>query len=169
MVHTQQYRCAAGRFEHLVLALDTSKQPSPGSSTLTSQLVSVRAVPSPTVLQGHACQPFCAVLCCAELCCAVLVHLCLRSIFIHCAVAVPAYHLRRPVKAILDRDEDMQMTGDRMTPFSLLCDMTLPASRVRCSISRSAVHDVSEHEEAAWTAGVPRQLSQVKAAHMHVI
>jgi xanthine dehydrogenase/oxidase len=34
-----------------------------------------------------------------------------RSIFIHCAAAVPAYHLRRPVKAILDRDEDMQMTG----------------------------------------------------------
>jgi hypothetical protein len=33
------------------------------------------------------------------------------SIFIHCAAAVPAYHLRRPVKAILDRDEDMQMTG----------------------------------------------------------
>ncbi|WIA42815.1 hypothetical protein OEZ86_008746 [Tetradesmus obliquus] len=33
-----------------------------------------------------------------------------RSIFIHCAAAVPAYHLRRPVKAILDRDEDMQMT-----------------------------------------------------------
>uniref|UniRef100_A0A383W3H7 xanthine dehydrogenase n=1 Tax=Tetradesmus obliquus TaxID=3088 RepID=A0A383W3H7_TETOB len=36
-----------------------------------------------------------------------------RSIFIHCAAAVPAYHLRRPVKAILDRDEDMQMTGTR--------------------------------------------------------
>eukprot|EP00879_Flechtneria_rotunda_P002218 GHRR01002404.1.p1 GENE.GHRR01002404.1~~GHRR01002404.1.p1 ORF type:complete len:899 (+),score=349.77 GHRR01002404.1:1548-4244(+) len=34
-----------------------------------------------------------------------------RSVFIHCAAAVPAYHLRRPVKAILDRDEDMQMTG----------------------------------------------------------
>jgi hypothetical protein len=26
---------------------------------------------------------------------------------------VPAYHLRRPVKAILDRDEDMQMTGEQ--------------------------------------------------------
>jgi xanthine dehydrogenase/oxidase len=38
-----------------------------------------------------------------------------RSIFIHCAAAVPAYHLRRPVKAILDRDEDMQMTGGQ--PF----------------------------------------------------
>eukprot|EP00879_Flechtneria_rotunda_P007117 GHRR01007469.1.p1 GENE.GHRR01007469.1~~GHRR01007469.1.p1 ORF type:complete len:682 (+),score=243.05 GHRR01007469.1:3597-5642(+) len=36
-----------------------------------------------------------------------------RSVFIHCAAAVPAYHLRRPVKAILDRDEDMQMTGTR--------------------------------------------------------
>jgi xanthine dehydrogenase/oxidase len=36
-----------------------------------------------------------------------------RSIFMHCAIAVPAYHLRRPVKAVLDRDEDMQMTGTR--------------------------------------------------------
>jgi xanthine dehydrogenase/oxidase len=34
-----------------------------------------------------------------------------RSIFLHCAAAVPAYHLRRPVKLCLDRDEDMQMTG----------------------------------------------------------
>lgn len=34
-----------------------------------------------------------------------------RSIFIHCAIAVPAYHLKRPVKTCLDRDEDMQMTG----------------------------------------------------------
>lgn len=42
------------------------------------------------------------MLCCAVLSC---------SIFIHCAAAVPAYHLQRPVKAILDRDEDMQMTG----------------------------------------------------------
>jgi hypothetical protein len=39
------------------------------------------------------------------------------SIFIHCAAAVPAYHLRRPVKAILDRDEDMQMTGAAMQPY----------------------------------------------------
>jgi hypothetical protein len=38
------------------------------------------------------------------------------SIFIHCAAAVPAYHLRRPVKAILDRDEDMQMTGAQLCP-----------------------------------------------------
>lgn len=34
-----------------------------------------------------------------------------RSIFIHCAAAVPAYHLRRPVRLCLDRDEDMQMSG----------------------------------------------------------
>ncbi len=34
-----------------------------------------------------------------------------RGIFIHCAAAVPAYHLRRPVRLTLDRDEDMQMTG----------------------------------------------------------
>ncbi|KAJ9512823.1 hypothetical protein QJQ45_029028 [Haematococcus lacustris] len=36
-----------------------------------------------------------------------------RSIFLHCAVAVPAHALRRPVKLSLDRDEDMQMTGQR--------------------------------------------------------
>ena len=36
-----------------------------------------------------------------------------RSIFLHCAAAVAAYHTRRPVKAILDRDEDMQMSGER--------------------------------------------------------
>ncbi|KXZ53315.1 hypothetical protein GPECTOR_7g1209 [Gonium pectorale] len=36
-----------------------------------------------------------------------------RGIFIHCAAAVPAYHLRRPVRLCLDRDEDMQMTGQR--------------------------------------------------------
>jgi xanthine dehydrogenase/oxidase len=36
-----------------------------------------------------------------------------RSIFIHCAIAVPAFHLKRPIKAVLDRDEDMQMTGTR--------------------------------------------------------
>lgn len=34
-----------------------------------------------------------------------------RSIFMHCAIAVPAYHLQRPVRLCLDRDEDMQMTG----------------------------------------------------------
>ncbi|GFR49634.1 hypothetical protein Agub_g11707 [Astrephomene gubernaculifera] len=36
-----------------------------------------------------------------------------RGIFLHCAAAVPAYHLRRPVRLCLDRDEDMQMTGQR--------------------------------------------------------
>lgn len=35
-----------------------------------------------------------------------------RSIFLHCACAVPAAALRRPVKMCLDRDEDMQMTGE---------------------------------------------------------
>ncbi len=34
-----------------------------------------------------------------------------RGIFLHCAAAVPAHHLKRPVKLTLDRDEDMQMTG----------------------------------------------------------
>ncbi|EFJ45339.1 hypothetical protein VOLCADRAFT_63971 [Volvox carteri f. nagariensis] len=36
-----------------------------------------------------------------------------RGIFIHCAAAVPSYHLKRPVRLCLDRDEDMQMTGQR--------------------------------------------------------
>lgn len=34
-----------------------------------------------------------------------------RGIFLHCACAVPAAALQRPVKMMLDRDEDMQMTG----------------------------------------------------------
>jgi xanthine dehydrogenase/oxidase len=34
-----------------------------------------------------------------------------RGIFLHCAIAVPAYHLKRPVRIMLDRDEDMQITG----------------------------------------------------------
>jgi xanthine dehydrogenase/oxidase len=28
-------------------------------------------------------------------------------------IAVPAYHLRRPVRIVLDRDEDMQISGQR--------------------------------------------------------
>ena len=36
-----------------------------------------------------------------------------RGIFLHCAIAVPSYHLKRPVRIMLDRDEDMQMTGHR--------------------------------------------------------
>ncbi len=35
-----------------------------------------------------------------------------RGIFLHCAAAVPAYHLRRPVRITLDRDEDMQMSSE---------------------------------------------------------
>ena len=34
-----------------------------------------------------------------------------RGIFLHTAIAVPSYHLKRPVRIMLDRDEDMQMTG----------------------------------------------------------
>lgn len=34
-----------------------------------------------------------------------------RGIFLHCAAAVPAARLKRPVRLCLDRDEDMQMTG----------------------------------------------------------
>lgn len=36
-----------------------------------------------------------------------------RGIFLHSAIAVPAYHLRRAVRFMLDRDEDMQMSGQR--------------------------------------------------------
>jgi len=36
-----------------------------------------------------------------------------RSIYMHCCAAVPAHHLRRPVRLCLDRDEDMQSTGHR--------------------------------------------------------
>ncbi|GAX80308.1 hypothetical protein CEUSTIGMA_g7746.t1 [Chlamydomonas eustigma] len=36
-----------------------------------------------------------------------------RGIFLHCAIAVPAYHLKRPVRIMLDRDEDMQISGQR--------------------------------------------------------
>ncbi len=35
-----------------------------------------------------------------------------RSIFLHCVAAVSAYHLRRAVRITLDRDEDMQMSGE---------------------------------------------------------
>jgi xanthine dehydrogenase/oxidase len=36
-----------------------------------------------------------------------------RSAFVQAAIAVPAYHTRRPVRIVLDRDEDMQITGQR--------------------------------------------------------
>jgi xanthine dehydrogenase/oxidase len=36
-----------------------------------------------------------------------------RSGFLNAACAIPAYHLRRPVRIVLDRDEDMQITGQR--------------------------------------------------------
>ena len=36
-----------------------------------------------------------------------------RSGFMNVAIAVPAYHLRRPVSLVLDRDVDMQITGHR--------------------------------------------------------
>lgn len=36
-----------------------------------------------------------------------------RAVFMNCAAAVPAYHLKRPVRLCMDRDEDMQMTGHR--------------------------------------------------------
>ena len=36
-----------------------------------------------------------------------------RSAFINAAAAVPAHLLRRPVRLVLDRDEDMAMTGQR--------------------------------------------------------
>jgi len=36
-----------------------------------------------------------------------------RSAFINAMLAIPAYHLRRPIRTMLDRDEDMQSTGTR--------------------------------------------------------
>jgi xanthine dehydrogenase/oxidase len=36
-----------------------------------------------------------------------------RAAFLNAAAAVPAYLLRRPVRLVLDRDEDMSMTGHR--------------------------------------------------------
>ena len=36
-----------------------------------------------------------------------------RSAFVNAAIAVPAHHLRRPVRVVLDRDEDMQIMGQR--------------------------------------------------------
>lgn len=36
-----------------------------------------------------------------------------RAVNVSCAAAVPAYHLRRPVRLILDRDEDMHTSGHR--------------------------------------------------------
>jgi xanthine dehydrogenase/oxidase len=36
-----------------------------------------------------------------------------RAAFLNAAAAVPAYILRRPVRLVLDRDEDMSMTGHR--------------------------------------------------------
>ena len=36
-----------------------------------------------------------------------------RAVNVSVAAAVPAWHLRRPVRLILDRDEDMHTTGHR--------------------------------------------------------
>lgn len=35
-----------------------------------------------------------------------------RSMPLNAAAAVPAYHLKKPVRLCLDRDEDMKITGD---------------------------------------------------------
>ena len=36
-----------------------------------------------------------------------------RAVNVSCAAAVPAFHTRRPVRLILDRDEDMHTSGHR--------------------------------------------------------
>ena len=36
-----------------------------------------------------------------------------RPAFVNAAIAVPAWHLRRPVRIVLDRDEDMHIMGQR--------------------------------------------------------
>lgn len=51
-----------------------------------------------------------------------------RAINISCAAAVPAWHLRRPVRLILDRDEDMHTSGHRHA--------FLGKYKVRCSDAR---------------------------------
>ena len=36
-----------------------------------------------------------------------------RAAFLHCTAAVAAFHTRRPVRLVLSRQDDMQMTGHR--------------------------------------------------------
>ena len=36
-----------------------------------------------------------------------------RGAFLHCATAIAAFHTRRPVRLVLERQLDMQMTGHR--------------------------------------------------------
>jgi xanthine dehydrogenase/oxidase len=36
-----------------------------------------------------------------------------RGAFLHCATAIAAYYTRKPVRLVLDRQKDMQMTGHR--------------------------------------------------------
>jgi hypothetical protein len=79
------------------------------------------------------------------LCLFVLFYCC--SIFIHCAAAVPAYHLRRPVKAILDRDEDMQMTGAH-----LLCSHD---RRVYSCKAQSLAHYTAVQQTHCWPHQCP--------------
>lgn len=40
-----------------------------------------------------------------------------RSVFTNAAIAVAAYRTKRPVRLVLDRAEDMQMTGHRHAFF----------------------------------------------------
>jgi hypothetical protein len=79
-----------------------------------------------------------------------------RSIFIHCAAAVPAYHLRRPVKAILDRDEDMQMTGssDFKTCYSVIsafCRLAFVLTSCACVPPAAACDSSFEDEDMHMT------------------
>ncbi len=54
-----------------------------------------------------------------------------RAVNISCAAAVPAWHLRRPVRLILDRDEDMHTSGHR---HSYLGKYKVRASRTLSSL-----------------------------------
>lgn len=79
-----------------------------------------------------------------------------RSVFPNAAAAVPAYILRQPVRLVLDRDEDMHMTGHRhaflastrccISP-SLMIHLTIPPTAALQSIADSsmACHLVSSH------------------------
>jgi xanthine dehydrogenase molybdopterin-binding subunit B len=64
-----------------------------------------------------------------------------RSIFVHCAAAVPAHILKRPVKMTLDRDEDMQMTGE-------MCDR-----RGRCVMQVKMCHGEMRDREVKRVSG----------------
>ena len=63
-----------------------------------------------------------------------------RAVNVSCAAAVPAFHTRRPVRLILDRDEDMHTSGHRhafigqykVSALDALCTQCRPMATRRC-------------------------------------